>query len=298
MDWNLANDDPNPQASWSTRKQQGASQTGEPVAFEWQLDLCNRAHADCWISVPIQMNASDQRQLAELVKAKLDPSLRVYVELSNEVWNGAFKQFSIALRRAEALNVTGGEEWERVARVYVHEAVRLYEQFEGVFGPQSPRLVKVLAGQAAWDGPCKVHMEALQDAEQNPRSTRPTVYAIAPYFGGTTVEALRSDLGKTQEYVRTNAACAKALNLPLVAYEGGADASAAGGETCMALQADPAMEALYRDYLDGLLDAGLKGPFNQYTHVGACWGLKRKTTDAVADSPKYRGVVEWVKAHP
>jgi hypothetical protein len=36
----------------------------------------------------------------------------------------------------------------------------------------------------------------------------------------------------------------------------------------------------------------------QYTHTGACWGLKEKTSDALSNSPKYQGVVDWLAAHP
>ena len=36
----------------------------------------------------------------------------------------------------------------------------------------------------------------------------------------------------------------------------------------------------------------------QYTHTGSCWGLKEKTGDALATSPKYKGVVDWLAAHP
>src|SRR5512145_729452 len=105
MDWNLTNDDPNPQSVWSTRKLPTQSQTSEPIAFEWQLDLCNRALMDCWITVPIQANATFQSDLAQLAYDLLDPRLRLYVEYSNEVWNGGFPQADTALATANRLNL-------------------------------------------------------------------------------------------------------------------------------------------------------------------------------------------------
>ena len=57
MDWNRTNDSSNPQAVWSTRKQKTAPQS-EPVAFEWQIDLCNRTKKDYWLNVPHEANAS------------------------------------------------------------------------------------------------------------------------------------------------------------------------------------------------------------------------------------------------
>jgi hypothetical protein len=41
-DWNLVDEADNPQARWDTRTQKTDPQA-EPVAFEWQIDLCNRA---------------------------------------------------------------------------------------------------------------------------------------------------------------------------------------------------------------------------------------------------------------
>ena len=58
------------------------------------------------------------------------------------------------------------------------------------------------------------------------------------------------------------------------------------------------MQDLYKAYYDAQSAAGMTGPFNQYTHVGRCWGLKEKTSDSLSASPKYRGVLDWLTAHP
>jgi hypothetical protein len=58
------------------------------------------------------------------------------------------------------------------------------------------------------------------------------------------------------------------------------------------------MHDLYVSYLGGISGAGLKGPFMQYTHTGACWGLKEKTGDSLDVSPKYKGLLDWLAAHP
>jgi hypothetical protein len=298
MDWNLVNEEPNPQATWSTRKKKGEVQTSEPIAYEWQLDLCNRTLKDCWLTVPTGADETFRNNLAQLVFANLSPQLRIYVEYANEVWNGSFPQFDTILTRSTELGLAGTEDWEKVARGYVYESIRLWEAFEKVFGANSPRLVKVLAGQAAWDGPCKIHVAALQDSSINPRDTMPTVYAIAPYFGGTSIDALTKEIPNTGAYVKSHLACVAPLSIPIVGYEGGADSYAAGGSGCVALQHDAAMENLYVNYLDTLNDAGMTGPFNQYTHVGECWGLKEHTTDTPENSPKYRGVLGWLSKHP
>lgn len=303
MDWNLTNDDPNPQATWSTRKQKAESQSNEPIAFEWQLDLCNRTLKDCWLNVPIQANATFQKSLAQLAYDTLDPRLRLYVEYSNEVWNGGFPQAGIALQNADQLGLPAEAnscceiDTIKTGNAYVYGSVRLFEQFESVFGTDNARLVKVLSGQAAWDGPCQVHMAALQNATINPNGTMPSVYAIAPYFGGESIAALQAAIADTASWTQSHVACASQLNLPLISYEGGSDSYSAG-DGCTTLQHDAGMYDLYTQYYEAQAEAGMTGPFVQYTHVGSCWGLKEKTSDTTANSPKYRAVVDWVAAHP
>jgi hypothetical protein len=291
MDWTLTNDDPNPQADWSTRRQTTDPQDGS-VAFEWQIDLCNRTLKDYWVNVPHRATPAYWTQLAGLIQAQLDPRLRVYVEFSNEVWNSGFPQHRYALQQGDALSLPGRRrDWS----YYVYASVRLFEAFEAVFGKGNPRLVKVLSGQAGSTGPCEGHMSALADATINPNHTEPDVYAIAPYFVGATIEELRAAIPVTKIWVESQVACAAKQRLPVIAYEGGADSY---GGTCAALQIDPEMHALYTAYLDAMLAGGLRGPFVHYTHSGACWGLKPRTSDSTANSPKYRGVLDWLAPRP
>jgi hypothetical protein len=294
MDWNMTNDSGNPQAHWATRKLKTQKQD-EPVAFEWQIDLCNRTKKDYWLNVSHEATSDDWTKVAQLVHDTLDPSLRVYLEFSNEVWNGGFPQNGYATDQAKALGLPGS--WPAGA-YYVYASVRLYETFEGVFGKGSPRLVKVLAGQAGWSGPCGEHMTYLKDTTINPKGTMPDAYAIAPYFSGTSIDALKASLPDMNDWVTSHVTCVKGTGLPIISYEGGQDSFAAGGSGCEALQTDPAMHDIYTSFFDGISAAGMKGPFMQYTHTGSCWGLKKKTSDATSAAPKYEGVLDWIAAHP
>jgi hypothetical protein len=294
MDWNATNDASNPQANWSTRKQKSGDQTVAPVAFEWQIDLCNRGHTDYWLNIPSQADLTDYPQnLAQLVFDLLDPSLRVYVEWSNEVWNGGFPQNAYASQQATNLNLPG----TAFAAYQVYASVRVWEQFEAVFGKGSPRLVKVLAGQAAWNGPCTDLMAALPNTTINPNATKPDVFAVAPYFSGNSISDLQSAIPGLVAGLQQNATCAMGAGLPLIAYEGGADSFSAPNNGCETLQTDPGMQGLYTSFLD-MLSTNIKGPLNQYTESGACWGLKVKTGDPVSMAPKYAGVTDWLAAHP
>ena len=108
--------------------------------------------------------------------------------------------------------------------------------------------------------------------------------------------ALTSAITTTQTWIATDVACANQIGVPLVAYEGGSDSSAASN--CQTVQVDPGMHDVYTAYLDAMSGAGFAGPFMQYTHSGSCWGLKVAATDAVTAAPKYKGLLDWLAAHP
>jgi hypothetical protein len=294
MDWNQTNDSNNAQAVWSTRKQKTQPQN-EPVAFEWQIDLCNRAGKDYWLNIPHESTPDVWQKLAQLVHDELDPSLRVYVEWSNEVWNSGFPQNGYSASQAMTLGLAGATP---AIAYQVYESVRMYEAFEGVFGKGSPRLVKVIAGQAAWTGPCDDEMTAFADKTINPNGTKADFYAIAPYFSGTSIQDLGTSIATVVQWTQASFTCGAGGGLPLISYEGGSDSSAAPNNGCATLQQDPGMHDLYTQYLDGISGAKLTGPFMQYTHTGSCWGLKAKTGDALTAAPKYKGVIDWLAAHP
>lgn len=291
MDWNLTNDATNPQSSWTTRQTAGQAQR-EAVAYEWQIDLCNRSLKDYWLTVPHAASPEYFAQLAQLVRERLDPRLRVYVEWSNEIWNGSFPQQAYARAKGSQLKLPGKD----AAMAYqVHQSVRVFEAFERVFGANNPRLVKVLAGQAAWDGPCRAQLAALKDPAINPKNTQPSVYAIAPYIYGSSLQELRGEgIAQAKTWVADAASCAKSAGLPLIAYEGGQDSFALGQPACEKLQRDPGMRALYATLPDTLAAAGLRGPFVHYTHSGVCWGLKVHNGDNPETSPKYQGLLDWL----
>ena len=301
MDWNRTNDQV--AGSWAARAQPNVAPGDRGVAYEWQIDLCNRAHVDYWINVPTLADDDHVTKLAQLIQQKLDPSLRIYIEYSNEVWNGGFPQATYADNQGVAANMPGMNQWYKGWAWYVYRSVQIFQGFEAVFGKDSPRLVKVISGQAGYTGDatnpapvCAWHLQSLADKTVNPQGETINAYAIAPYFGGTDTTALASDIPDEATLVQNHVACLKGTGIPLIGYEGGQDSYAA--TSCTAVATDPAMTNLYVTYLNSMMSAGLLGPFMQYTHVGNCWGLKMATGDSNTKAPKYQGVLNWLAAHP
>jgi hypothetical protein len=294
MDWNDTNSAQTMQAHFATRKQKTAAQN-QPVAYEWQIDLCNRARTDCWLNLHHLSNVDDWRQLAQLFRNNLDRDLRLYVEWSNETWNTIFPQATYAANQATALALPGSN---KAAAYTVHASVRAFEEFSRAFAGDEQRLVRVLSGFSAWSGPCDAQVAALNDRQINPNGIRPDVYAIAPYLYGKTVTELRNDIPNSALGPSRHQSCAQAIGVPVIGYEGGQDSYSAGVTGCQAVQTNPAMRGIYRDFLTAQFDAGMKGPFMQYTHSGPCWGTRVRTGDAVEASPKLQGLLDWLLLQP
>jgi hypothetical protein len=289
MEWNDINLSQTAQAHFNTRKAKTAIQN-QPVAYEWQIDLCNRTDKDCWLNVHHLSTPDDWRQIAQLFKDKLKPTLRLYIEWSNEVWNNAFPQSNYAAGEAGKLALPGSN---GPASYSVYASVRMFEEFGRVFASEPQRLVRVLSGQSVWSGPCESQLEALSNKQINPSGTWPDAYAIAPYLYGGSVQELRNAIPNTAAGATEHRSCTQRMGVPLIAYEAGSDSYSLGAG-CVSLQKDPGMRPIYRDFLAALFTAGMNGPLMMYAHSGACWGMKLQTSDPLSASPKYQGILDWL----
>jgi putative Ig domain-containing protein len=90
MDWGHTNN--SPQKDWNGRITKQHMRQTRGVSYDYMIQLCNEMEKDAWICVPHQATDDYVRELARLLKKDLKPGLRVYVEYSNEIWNGGFRQ--------------------------------------------------------------------------------------------------------------------------------------------------------------------------------------------------------------
>src|SRR6185437_5446351 len=102
MDWLNTND--STLTSWDQRAQvtDGGWGGTDGVPLEVTIDLANAVGADPWVNVPAGADDNYITQMATLVHNMLGPDQKVYVEYSNEVWNGQFRQSAYATTKGQA----------------------------------------------------------------------------------------------------------------------------------------------------------------------------------------------------
>ena len=322
MDWGGTN--ASPLVDWADRPQTSdltyTSPKGVPV--EVMVDLANLLGADPWFCVPHQASDDFVRRLAMLLHARLDPALRPHIEYSNEVWNRGFAQSQWAMAQSDRLGLPRPSGLPSV--FYAQRSVAIFRIFADVYGVDSRRLVRVIAGQAVWT--------QFQESALAWRDTaaHADVLAIAPYFKAEAAgepknveatlamtsdrlldEMLANLRGKVASSIRANAALARKHGLRLLGYEGGAhDTSAhfpaAHQEAVAALFAaahrHPRMRAVYDEYLELWIASG-GGMLAHYNDIGRWskygqWGALEYVTQDPAEAPKYRALLDVIARHP
>ena len=308
MDWVPTNK--SSVVNWSQRtlptsQDQTARFKDEPgVAIEWMIDLCNRVGADMWFCMPHAANDDYHKQLATLVHNHLKPSLKIYVEYSNEVWNFSVQK-NYASEQGQKLGISTQE--------YVgHRSAQMWQTFKDVFGDQfEERVVKVISGQSTNSWIAREQLKYLY-SDENPTGLLPDAYGIAPYFGGNGFDAdvdnpfevLETDIFEHRwnkpnrsgriDNVSTHYNLLQGYdeNLKLICYEGGQHIT----NNATLVNYDPRMYDLYLRYLEALDD--YVAEFAHYTHCGTCgdggcWGAKKYTGQPADEAPKYRALLDY-----
>ena len=287
------------------------------VPYEVMIDLCNRLQKDMWICVP--HNASDEyiQEMATLVRDQLDPSLTVYVEYSNELWNWIFGQ-------AQWLNKFGcvqqNKPWPEGIVPYIQNCLDIWTD---VFEGQSGRLVRVVGVQGAW-----------QDVSNrivfNMRPGSVDAFSPAAYFGlsgeadaeldalGTAATA--ADVAQRVYEVReTNeipwlhaqqTEIGDVLGLPMIYYEGGQHITPhpfgeqpTYAQALLDVQRDPVMYDLYDSWFDTLRaihQGDRPALFMSFSFVASrsarygSWGILESVTQDinVVPAPKYEAILD------
>ncbi|MCU0913468.1 MAG: hypothetical protein MUC88_02760 [Planctomycetes bacterium] len=309
------------QTEWSDRPTPSLQTQGSEagVALEYLIQLANTLNADPWFCLPHGATDDYVRRFAEMVKAQLRPGLKVYIEYSNECWNGMFGQARYCRDRGKALGLSNND-YEAQLRYYSKRSVEIFGTWERVFGG-TDRLVRVLAAQSAnpWTSRQVVTFE---DAHKHA-----DVLGIAPYFGNALGDPKRQNevaqmtvdqvLDRCAEYIdqgnktiAEQARIAAEHGLRLVAYEAGQHLVGHGGaennktleDLFHAANRHARMRDLYLAYLSGWKTNGgtlaaIFSSMGTWSKWGS-WGLMEYHGQPAQEAPKYQAVLEFLESNP
>lgn len=287
---------------------------GAPV--ETMVNLANTLNADAWFSMPYQ--ASDQyiQQFASYVNRHLKPSLKVYIEYSNETWNNIFihRRYTIEQGVKDKLDTdpqTAG------IKFYAKRSVEIFRIWENTFS-DNKRLIKTLSG---WSANSDLTSQLLSYKQTHKHVD---AFAIAPYFYADlktlrkaknvddVFEAVQSrwsryGLPASIEQIKDQVQLTKEFGVELIAYEGGQHLVDWETRTVeehpnpllYAANRDPRMGQMYSQYLNAWDKAGGK----TFVHFSApriyswygSWGAKEYITQPRSEAPKYDALLKYIQ---
>jgi hypothetical protein len=324
MDWMHTNG--SHVATWADRPTlDHATFSKRGVALEWMVELCNRTQVDPWFCMPHQADDDFIRRFATMVKEHLDPSLRIYIEYSNEVWNGQFPQSRYASQQGLRLGLGHQDKpWEAGWHFTALRSMQIFQIWEDVFGGHD-RFIRVLPTQSGNTGVSEgilsfrdaaKHADALAGAPYMPFSIGRgkmkdlgeqmrdwNVDQLLDYFEET---AFQNSLGRMDK----DKAVSDKYGLKLIAYEGGQhmvafvkdrDLVARLTETMQQANRHPRMGDLYRRYFDHWADIG-GGTFAVFSSISrwsnhGAWGLAEFYDSQPSEYPKLDAVLQWARRH-
>ena len=317
MDYLSTND--NTQALWSDRRLPGyaTQQSTRGSAYEYIVQLANQTGKDVWINVPHLAlgstyalgNTSYLTNLANLFKygsdgvnpytspqaspiyPPLSPGLHVYVEFSNELWNGIFAQSGwLSAQSQAAINARDPDLcydgttnlWTVIPRLMAKAAMQVSDAFRAVYGDAGMMTTvrPVLAGQIAnpgtFDGLSYLnarhlgsshYLYAIAGAPYIDIADESAPLSVAQIFAEMTTYQASSLVG----WITTLANTAKSYGVKLVSYEGGQTLYPSMGNATnkLAAQMDPRMKTQTTNLLHTWAVAG--GDVFLYFNLSSGW---------------------------
>jgi len=293
------------EVEWSNRQKRTTFGAEKGQSLEDIVQMSNETNTNPWLLVPHLANDNYITEMAIYVRDHLNSDLKVYLEYTNEAWNGQFSQSRYLQKLADE---SGG----MLVSEYGKKAKKLFEIWTTTFGGSS-RLVKVIGSQKsnAWVSEQILKttgLAALVDA-----------LAVTGYIGipeekfeailsmsdAEVFSYLTNDvLPLSKDRLIQHKQIADEYNLELIAYEAGQHLAPVYGWTenedlvnrLISLNRSPLMYQLYMDI------------YKQWTDIGGgllvwfqtsyrpskwgSWGLLENTSQDPQYAPKYQAYKE------
>jgi len=316
----------NPVESWNNRNTMDKASWGgkygsRGAPIEVMVELANTMKADPWFSLPYKANDDYVRKFAEYVKTNLDPSLKAYIEYSNEVWNPIFIHHDYAIEQGlkaglDKSKSPAGYKW------YSRRSVEVFKIWEEVFGGHE-QLIRVM-GSWASNQNMSSQVLAFEDAYKHTDAI-----AIGPYVSAhpkvlrkldTVAQVFKAMKDKKSKwgmdsiisYIQKQEKVATSFGVDLIAYEGGQHlvdwntrkVNESPNPLLYAANRDPRMGIIYDELMrewdkaGGKLFVAFSAP-RIYSWYGS-WGIKEHIRQPRSEAPKYDSLLRYLnhKLHP
>ncbi|MCB0429903.1 MAG: T9SS type A sorting domain-containing protein [Flavobacteriales bacterium] len=234
--------------TWSQRQQMSDPRYNNAMPWEYVIALSNYFGRDIWINIPVAADDAYVTALANLMKDRLRPDVNIYIEYSNEVWNGSFPQYQYnydaVLNAPEDADIRNSTQYDdrRRARRTAKRVIRFGEIFEQVMCDKvsaRARIRPVFAWQIGGWLPWYTDVLDWINTTYGPPKNYIYGIASAPYFndGGfgssdtpqQIVSLMSSNSDANVDAIKTLAELADQWGLVHLQYEGGPDNG--GGNT-------------------------------------------------------------------
>lgn len=264
MDWMQTNN--SKVSNWDDRpKVDDCTWSIKGIPLEVMVDLCNKVRANPWFCMPHSATDEYMINFAKYVENNLDKKLVVYIENSNEAWNGLFG--------ASAYNLTQGKlhenipntdaDWKISTHYYAQRAVEMFNIWDENY---TSNLIKVLPTQSSNYGVGTTILN-YELADGSKAGEYADALAIAPYIGNSNeagVDFTKQDelfnhlddelTGDFINDLEGNKSRAELYGLDLICYEGGQHLvdSTSDAKTTSFIEANKSikMGEVYTKYLD------------------------------------------------
>ncbi|WP_308515814.1 hypothetical protein [Sphingomonas flavescens] len=300
----------NTAVNWAHRNKPGDGDfsLNDGVPVEHMVTLANSLRADPWFAMPWNADDDYVAKFATYVRDNLDLNHRVYVEVSNEVWNGGYPVMLQAQQEGikEGLDASHGNYGQAMTR-YAEKTRHVMQIWGSVFVGQMDRLVRVASAQNVSPFWSEYILSTAGTAESV------DALASAPYWGAGDEDVggkslddvmdklLPEKLSESLEWAKKQKAVANKFRKRYIAYEGGQHVWLNDREQLVAqIERDPRMYALYRAYLSRW-NSEIGDTMALFTLTGgvgkAGFGLMEYQGQLEATAPKLRAVREVLRTN-
>jgi hypothetical protein len=322
MEWMETNTDLQ-DGTWASRAlltdARWAGQGGVPI--EVLIELANRLNAYPWFNIPHRANDDYVRNMAQMARDRLAPSLKVYLEYSNETWNPDYPASAYSEVQAQALGIAvPGDAYTSRIRFHARRAPQIFDIWSTAFAGNT-RLVRVLGGQLV-----SVYLTDVVAGFENAYQKADAI-GVNAYFDlvgvSTTEDAERfAALTNAQAFaeirakslpaiagnIRAQIAAVPKYNLKLVAFEGGnslwppypARSNVNLEAKLNSIQRDPEMKVLYTQFLEDWFVAGGQVMMHladvyPYSARAGWFGSLEYVAQTRAQAPKYDALSSFIE---